>query len=114
VDEDQTRDKGKSLGFALEDGANLLMFGGKHCGVCQVVWPQLVTALSERWPSLALHYIDCEKCPESCAQQGVYSLPVIRLYFDGRLYLEKMQVFSLAPFIADINKLCEQYSMKND
>lgn len=110
MSKNQTRCEDQNLGFISEKGANLLMFGAEHCGVCQVIWPQLVDALAERWPRLKLHYIDCKKHQESCAQHGVYSLPVVRLYFDGRLYLEKVQVFSLGPFIADINKLCEQYN----
>lgn len=114
MSKNQTRCDDQSLSFALDKGAHLVMFGAEHCGVCQVIWPQLLVALDERWSSLKLHYIDCGKHQENCAQHGVYSLPVVRLYFDGRLYLEKMQVFSLGPFIADINALCEQYSVQND
>lgn len=110
MSKNQTVCEDQSPGSVIEKGAHLLMFGGEHCGVCQVIWPQLLAALTKRWPRLKLHYIDCEKHQACCAQHGVYSLPVVRLYFDGRLYLEQRQVFSLGPFIADINKLCEQYN----
>ncbi|BBB29001.1 thioredoxin family protein [Neptunomonas japonica] len=114
MSKNQTICDDQSLGLAVSKGAHLVMFGAERCGVCKVIWPQLLAALDERWPSLKLHYIDCEKHQENCAQQGVYSLPVVRLYFDGRLYLEKIQVFSLGPFISDISKLCEQYSVQNE
>ncbi|WP_293267494.1 thioredoxin family protein [Neptunomonas sp.] len=105
----QTVCEDESNKILSKKGASLLMFGGEHCGVCQVIWPQLVAQLATRWPGLVLNYIDCEQHQECCAQQGVYSLPVVRLYFDGRLYLEEIQIFSLAPFIAGINELCAQY-----
>ena len=37
---------------------------------------------------LALTTVDCEQAPAVCAQQGVFSVPVLRLYLDGRLALD--------------------------
>ncbi|WP_177201189.1 thioredoxin family protein [Neptunomonas qingdaonensis] len=93
----------------LAQGAVLVMFGSKTCGVCKVIWPQLLAALKSRWPELQFRYIDCENDPQCCAQNSVFSLPVIRLYFDGRQYLERIQVFSLGPFVDEVDRLCEQY-----
>lgn len=93
----------------LVQGATLVMFGSETCGVCKVIWPQLLAQLGSRWPELQFRYIDCQSDPQCCAQNSVFSLPVIRLYFDGRQYLERIQVFSLGPFVDEVNHLCEQY-----
>jgi len=106
MDNDKSLDTGTQ---SASKGAELIMYGGQNCGVCQVVWPKLQQQLSTRWPDLTLRYIDCEKDPQACAQSQVFSLPVVRLFFDGQLFLEKIQVFSLGRFIEEIDHLCHQY-----
>ncbi|WP_372737133.1 thioredoxin family protein [Neptunomonas sp.] len=93
----------------IAQGAVLVMFGSKTCGVCRVIWPQLLAELESRWPELQLIYVDCGSDPQACAQNSVFSLPVIKLFFDGRQYLERIQVFSLGPFVGEVNRLCEKY-----
>lgn len=109
MNEKDSAKQGCSAELDLAQGATLVMFGGETCGVCKVIWPQLLATLESRWPGLQFRYIDCESNLQCCAQNNVFSLPVIRLYFDGRKYLERIQVFSLGPFVDEVNRLCEQY-----
>jgi thioredoxin-like negative regulator of GroEL len=40
-------------------------------------------------------YIDCEQLQEICAQRGVFSLPVVQVFFMGQKFIEEMRGFSL-------------------
>jgi thioredoxin-like negative regulator of GroEL len=40
-------------------------------------------------------YIDCEQLQEICAQHGVFSLPVVQVFFMGQKFIEEMRGFSL-------------------
>jgi thioredoxin-like negative regulator of GroEL len=36
---------------------------------------------SDKFPNLERVYIDCEQLQEICAQHGVFSLPVVQVFF---------------------------------
>jgi thioredoxin-like negative regulator of GroEL len=61
-------------------GAVLILFGGKHCTVCQVLLPQLENMLALHYPGMQTAYVDCEVSADICAQHSVFSLPVVKVY----------------------------------
>jgi thioredoxin 1 len=75
--------------------AVLLLFGAPHCGVCQAIKPKLEQLMTNNYPEMALVYVDCAHSPDIAAQHGVFSLPVVQLYIEGRLSLERGRSFSL-------------------
>lgn len=83
---------------ALARPALLVLFGGAHCGVCTALRPRIEELLHQTpgLARLALAYVDCETAPAVCAQQGVFTVPVLRLYLDSRLALDFGRHFSLA------------------
>ena len=83
---------------ALARPALLVLWGGAHCGVCSALKPRIADLLQQT-PALAglvLASVDCEQAPAVCAQLGVFSVPVLRLYLDGRLALDFGRHFSLS------------------
>ena len=78
--------------------ALLVLWGGAHCGVCSALKPRIADLLQQTpaRAGLALTTVDCEQAPAVCAQQGVFSVPVLRLYLDGRLALDFGRHFSLS------------------
>ena len=85
--------------------AVLLLFGGPKCGVCQAIKPKLEDLMAQQHPEIILVYVDCEKSPEICAQHGVFSLPVVQFYIEGRLYLERGRIFSLVELSDQIERI---------
>ncbi|ABM01786.1 thioredoxin family protein [Shewanella amazonensis] len=87
----------------------LLLIGGKDCGVCQVLKPKIASLLVTEFPAMTLAYIDCQASGEVlCGQIGVFSLPVVRVFFHGDSFGELTRVFSMA----DIKNLLERpYSL---
>ncbi|HIB27783.1 MAG TPA: thioredoxin [Candidatus Thioglobus sp.] len=88
--------------------ALLILFGGAHCGVCQTIKPQIYDKFSTKFPDLEMVYIDCEQLQETCAQHGVFSLPVVQVFFMGQKFIEKVRGFSLLELEQEINKTYEK------
>ncbi|WP_027967355.1 thioredoxin family protein [Halomonas halocynthiae] len=85
--------------------AVLVLFGGRHCGVCRAIKPQLDAMLAEHFPRMVAAYVDCQNEASSlCAQQHVFSLPVVKLWFDDRPFAEFVRVFSLGDIRAAITR----------
>lgn len=85
--------------------AVLLLFGGPQCGVCQAIKPKLESMLGQRFPEIEMVYVDCANSPDICAQHGIFSLPVVQLYIEGHLYLERGRSFSLVEMGAEIERI---------
>lgn len=83
----------------------LLLFGGPQCGVCNAIKPKLELLMTQHHPEIALVYVDCEASPAVCAQHGVFSLPVVQLYVDNRLCLERGRSFSLVELSDQIERI---------
>lgn len=77
------------------EGATFILFGGPACGVCQALKPRLDAMLEEQFPEMQGVYVDCEKSPDICAQHGVFSLPVVKVYIEGMMVVEEAGAFSL-------------------
>ncbi|WP_417517335.1 thioredoxin family protein [Marinobacter sp.] len=76
--------------------AVLILFGGPHCGVCQAIKPQLEKLAREEFPKLVTAYIDCqESSGKLCAVRGIFSLPVVQLWFQGQRFAEFARAFSI-------------------
>ena len=87
-----------------EKDALLVLFGGANCGVCQTIKPQIFDKFSVKFPDLEMIYIDCEQLQEICAQHGVFSLPVVQVFFMGQKFIEEVRGFSLIALENEIEK----------
>ena len=85
--------------------ALLVLYGGAHCSVCQAIRPRLEALMAEHFAHIALAYVDCAQAQHICAQQGVFSLPVLRFYLQGQLALEYARSFSLQQAMGDIERV---------
>ncbi|WP_296533427.1 thioredoxin family protein [Rhodoferax sp.] len=85
--------------------AVLLLFGGPQCGVCQAIKPKLERLMVQKYPEIALVYIDCGESPDICAQHSVFSLPVVHFYIEGQLFLERGRSFSLLELGEEIERI---------
>lgn len=78
-----------------QESAVMVLFGGVHCNVCQVIKPKIEAMLAADFPKVKLVYVDCGEQTDLCAQEGVFSLPVVRVYFAGQKAGEWVRTFSL-------------------
>lgn len=85
--------------------ALLVLFGGAHCGVCRAIKPRIEGLMAQDFPEIALAYLDCEQTPDICAQHGVFSLPVVKLFVHGQLCLEMARSFSLQELASGVDRI---------
>ncbi|MDC9715554.1 MAG: thioredoxin family protein [Gammaproteobacteria bacterium] len=88
-----------------EKEAILILFGGANCGVCQTIKPQIEAKFSDQFPDLVMAYIDCEQLQTACAQHGVFSLPVVQVFFMGQKFIEEIRSFSIQALEQEIKKV---------
>ncbi|CAC9580850.1 hypothetical protein [uncultured Gammaproteobacteria bacterium] len=100
----QLKDQAQLDALKRDKDAVLVLFGGAHCGVCQTIKPQIKEKYSVKFPELEMVYIDCEQLQEVCAQHGVFSLPVVQVFFMGQKFIEEIRGFSLLALEQEIEK----------
>ncbi|HLR87321.1 MAG TPA: thioredoxin family protein [Wenzhouxiangella sp.] len=81
---------------SMQQQPALIMFGGAQCAVCASLKPRIDLMLAADFPRLKFGWADCQGAAgAACAQAGVFSLPVVQLWFDGKKHAEFAGVFSL-------------------
>ncbi|MDH5785644.1 MAG: thioredoxin family protein [Chromatiales bacterium] len=94
--------------FIMQNEAAALYFAGANCGVCQVLEPKVRSLLSESFPRVAFARVATEQATELAAQQSVFAVPTLLLFFDGRESFRYARNFSVGEIERDITR---PYSM---
>jgi len=81
--------------FVQQHPAAVIWFSGEGCNVCSVLLPKVEAMLAEEYPRVRLVRVDCGLSPELAAQHGVFSIPTLLLFFDGRETQRFSRNFSL-------------------
>lgn len=84
--------------------AVLVLYGAPTCGVCTAIKPRLLDLLRQRFTQLVPVYVDCAASPELSAQEGIFTLPVVRVYFEGQRFVQRVRVFGLQDLAEDIQR----------
>lgn len=84
--------------------AVLFYFSHEACNVCKVLKPKVGEAMQEQFPELALFYADTKKRAEISAQNSIFAVPTILVFFDGREYLRKSRNIGLNELVESIQR----------
>ena len=87
-----------------ETPALLVMFGAPDCGVCGVLKPKLAAMLQARFPRMVFRYVDSRAEPDTAAQNSVFTVPTVVVYFAGQEAIRKSRAFSLAALAEEIER----------
>jgi len=87
-----------------EQEALLVLFGGRACNVCHAIKPKIEASVAERYPKMAMVYIDCHKTTDICSQNGVLTLPTVQVYFTGQRFIELVRTFSVPQLMDQIER----------
>lgn len=94
--------------FVTDNEAALIYFSGENCGVCQVMQPRVKALLQSRFPRIAFTRVATEQAGELAAQQQVFAIPTMLVFFDGRESFRYARNFSMGEVEQD---LARPYSM---
>ena len=72
----------------------LVQFGAESCAPCKALQAKIKT-WNQTCPEVCHLYVDAAEFPEVCAQLGVFTVPTIFVYVEGKLTLQQSGYFSL-------------------
>ena len=80
--------------WRAEHDLALLVFTTPDCGVCNALKPK-VAELAERYPRLAVRYVDLTEQPDAGGRYSVFVVPVFLLFVQGRETLRLARYFGM-------------------
>lgn len=76
----------------------LAYFSNDNCNVCKVLKPKIIDLLNENFANILFYYCNIDENLEISAQNSVFSIPTIIVFFDGK------EIYRFGRFL-DINEL---------
>ena len=87
-----------------EEPALLAYFSTEDCNVCKVLKPKVAELIQSEFPKIKLVYIKTDNLPEVAAQNQVFTVPTILIYFDGREYIRKSRNIGIGELQREIER----------
>jgi len=81
-----------------------LYFSAPTCNVCHALKPKLLTAFDANFSQLNIISIDISETPEIASHFGVFSIPTLLVYLDGKEFLRKSRHMSVDQVVAEIKR----------
>lgn len=74
--------------------AVMIYFSGQDCGVCEILKPKIKELLENKFPKVNQLYINAADNKETAANLGIFSVPTLIIYLDGKEFIRKSRNFS--------------------
>ena len=84
----------------------LLQVGGDDCAPCHAIRRKLDLWL-ESHPGVTARYVDISAQRALCAQMGIFSVPTVIVYMEGRVLIRKSGYFSLDSLLEQTERYME-------
>jgi len=81
-----------------------LYFSAPTCNVCHALKPKLLTAFEAELPLLQVISIDISETPEIASHFGVFAIPTLLVYLDGKEFLRKSRHMSVDQVVGEIKR----------
>lgn len=100
----ETLNNQDALQVAIQENQILILqFGSESCAPCKALQNR-IKAWNQEHPDVCHVYVSVAELPELCAQMGVFTVPTIFVYVDGRLTIQQSGYFSLNQVLEQIEK----------
>jgi len=73
----------------------LLYFWGENCNVCHALRPKFKELFDTKFPNIKQIYLDAHQNPEISAYFGVFSVPTMIVFLDGKEFIKEGRSVSL-------------------
>ena len=90
--------------FIKSNPAALVYFSTPECNVCKVLKPKTLEFINENFPLIETAYVDCEKAKELAAQNRVFTVPVIVIFFEWKEFIRKARNFNFSDLHEELNR----------
>jgi thioredoxin 1 len=78
-----------------EKSAVLAYFSTTECNVCKVLKPKVEEMVLREFPQISLLYVETDLVPDLAAQNRIFAIPTLVVYFEGREFFRKSRNFGL-------------------
>ncbi|MBN1253220.1 MAG: thioredoxin family protein [Bacteroidales bacterium] len=75
--------------------AVLFYFSHEECNVCKVLKPKVDELLTNDFPEMKMYYCDTKNLPELAAQNSIFAVPTILVYFGTKESIRKSRNIGL-------------------
>ena len=72
-----------------KDNGALFYFSHEQCNVCKVLKPKIDELLTTKFPEIKMYYCNTNELSELAAQNSVFAVPTILIYFTGKETIRK-------------------------
>ncbi len=86
-----------------QNQALILQFGSESCAPCKALQNR-IKIWNQVHPAVCYAYVTVSQRPEFCAQMGVFTVPTIFVYVEGKLTIRQSGYFSLDQMLEQIEK----------
>jgi len=78
-----------------DNDAVIFYFSHEKCSVCKVMLPKVEQMIASFFPKIKFVYSNTLHSPDIAAQNRIFVVPSILVYFTGKLYFQFSRNFSL-------------------
>lgn len=90
--------------FVADRPAVLTYFSTLECNVCKVLKPKVMELILSEFPQISLVYVETNLQPEIAAQNRIFAVPTLVVYFDGKEYIRKSRNFGLDELLLELQR----------
>jgi thioredoxin-like negative regulator of GroEL len=87
-----------------EEMGLLLYFSTPTCNVCHALKPKIIEAFEHHFPEIKQCYIDAALSPEIPASLGIFSVPTIVIFLDGKEFARESRNVSVSALVEKISR----------
>ena len=81
----------------------LVHFGTEDCEPCRAIREKILLWRREH-PGVGYIYVDAAEFPALCAQRGVFTVPVVEIWAEGRRFQRESGCFSLEELLGQAER----------
>ncbi len=87
-----------------ENPAVMVYFSAPSCNVCHALKPKLLEALDANFKEFKVESVDISKDEDIAPHFGVFAIPTVLVFLDGREFLRKSRHMSVDEVIKEIER----------
>ncbi len=100
----QIHDLGQFEQIIGDEVAVLAYFSTDECNVCKILKPKIGELIQKQFPEIKLLYVNISETPDISAQQRIFSVPTICIYFDSKESIRKSRNISVSELEVEISR----------
>jgi thioredoxin-like negative regulator of GroEL len=90
--------------FIKSNSAALVYFSTSECNVCKILKPKTLEFINDNFPLIKAAYVDCENGKGLAAQNRVFTVPAIVIFFEGNEFIRKARNFNFSDLYEELNR----------